>query len=144
MKKLGHLGQPRQLLRKRIGQIPPEIQAKDSDFFSFNNFPLIRKVLTAKATGCKHRKATGTYSNAPCCRSEGGQVFHCTLYGHSPARLFDCLNCQKQIALKNREPWISPLLQLSKGQPVNAPLKRIQELVIFSDGGSVNVAEKPK
>lgn len=123
-----HKGRARAVVRGKQPNRKPPHARNTTPFFSFQNFPLIRKKLVHRVNTCPHRKNTGKITTAPCCRSEQGRVYQCLLYGHQPAKLFDCLNCKKQEATENKEKWILPLIELSRGEEPKFDLHEIQEL----------------
>lgn len=131
-KRQSHNGKPRNLFRGVQGK-PPPVVTDGVPFFSLQNYPLIRKRLVQAVKNCEHRKDTGELTTAPCCRTENGKVFECKLYGHKPAKLYDCLLCQKKLAIENQEQWIKPLSQLSRGSAVPQSLQEVQSQVGASE-----------
>lgn len=109
-----HKGKPRGVVRKKT-KVTGKPPVASIPFFSFRNFPLIRKKLVQLVRGCRERKDTGMITTAECCRVEHGKVFRCLKYGYEPAKFFDCMACQQSIAVQQKAPWIKPLVQLSKG-----------------------------
>ncbi len=75
----------------------------------------LRNKLQVLAVECSFRLDTGKKSRAPCCRAEGGKVFRCTQFNWEPAKLYDCMVCQKNKAIRDKAEWILPLVQLSQG-----------------------------
>lgn len=76
---------------------------------------VLRNRLKELVFHCNYRIDTGRTTRSPCCRADGGRVFLCSRYGHEPARMYDCLRCQKAEALEHKEPWIISLAQRSSG-----------------------------
>lgn len=132
MKRQSHKGRARATVRGRAYKAKQLKAAKPTDYFALKNFPLIRKHLLQCAKNCKHRKNTGKITTSVCCRVERGQVFRCLLYGHEPAKLFDCINCKKSEAVNQGAEWIKPLVQLSRGLEPQQSLHEVQLLVEYS------------
>lgn len=143
LRRMSHTGKARSLFRGRQGSPPPTL-TDGVRFFSMQNFPLIRKQLLGMVQSCPDRKDTGKLTTAPCCRVENGRVFHCQLYGHQPAKLYDCLQCRKRFAIEEDAQWIKPLLQLSRGSDLSQSLQEVQSAVGSSgDQQTAPVKELP-
>lgn len=136
-----HKGKARKVVRGKSTGRPPAF-TDGVPFISLQNFPLIRKQLLHGVKSCEHRKNTGKVTTAPCCRAEQGRVYRCELYGHTPAKLYDCLNCIRQTAIERNEPWIRPLLQLSRGSEVRQSLQEVRSAIGQSESPPTS-AEKP-
>jgi len=142
LRRTTHRGKSRQIVRGQKGGKLPAI-TDGVPFFSFQNFPWIRKQLVEAVRGCKHRKDTGTITTEPCCRVEQGRVYHCNLYDHYPAKLYDCLNCQKRFAIDKEAQWIQPLVQLSQGLEPPQSLPGVQSALASDDPSTGVVKELP-
>lgn len=130
-----HLGRARKVVRNTRAGRPPASVTNTTPYFSLGNFPVIRKKLLQRVHSCANRKYTGKVTTAACCRAEQGKVFHCTLYGHEPAKLWDCMACQKRIAIEEKAEWITPLVKLSRGSAVPQSLPEVQS-ALFSENPS--------
>lgn len=141
MKRQTHKGKPRSIIQRKKHTKPPVFE-DGIPFFSFQNYPLIRKQLLRLVRSCPHRQNTGKITTAPCCRVEQGQVFYCLLYHHQPARLYDCLNCKKREAIQQGESWIKPLVELSRGLVPQQSLQEVQSVISSSDAPPTFVPRK--
>lgn len=114
---LNHKGRPRRLYTSKQQKVK-NVAFDRKTAIKIHRNPILKKKLVQLVQQCPHRKNTGKISSAPCCASEGGKVFHCTLYDLIPAKLYDCLVCRRDDAVSKGEPWIKPLLSLSQGSDV--------------------------
>lgn len=138
-----HKGKARRIVRGRTAEKPP-VFTDGVPFFSLHNLPLVRKQLVRGVKTCPHRKNTGQVTTAPCCRVEQGRVYRCELFGHTPAKLYDCLNCIKRQAIERGEQWIKPLVQLSRGLEPQQSLPEVQSAAGASgDRQTPSVVELP-
>lgn len=125
MKHHNHKGR----LRKELGLTTNKRRGPQEELPRLNvlSNSLLRKKLEQLVGNCPYREFTGEITKAPCCKSEGGKVFRCTLYKWKPAKYFNCLVCQKNKAVRENAHWIQPLIQLVQGTAITN--RTVQEVI---------------
>ena len=117
---------PSRVPKNKDKKIPLNMSQENAVISPITN-QLVYKKLLEMVKSCPNRIFTGTFTAAPCCKSEGGKVFRCTLYNVKPAKVYDCLICRRDYAIKEELPWLLPLLRLSQGS--DSQLSSLRDLL---------------
>jgi len=120
--------------RHQLGLGPKKIEERKLPVFDYLGNPLIRKQLQALVKQCIYRQPVAK-ARTTCCSGDKGMIYKCNRTGQSPARFHDCMICQRDKAIKERQSWIQLLWQLSRGQ-VPSHLSLDQILHTLSAPGS--------